>query len=88
MGTVDDLSDTGLRIGAVLFLDRLVVFHLAFKVAEVLPDLLVLEHHLLIVGLCDLLGQQGRRSIAFVQTGLNRLYQVDLLLLHVTDSVR
>jgi hypothetical protein len=41
LGTIDDISNARLSILAVLFLDGLVVFHLTFKVTEVLADRLI-----------------------------------------------
>ena len=74
LGAVDDVGDAAFGFVAVLFLDGLVVLHLALEVAEVLPDLLVGHDGLLVVGLLHFLSQDHVRPIPLLKPRFNLMH--------------
>ena len=64
-------------------LHRLVIVHLAFKVAEVFDLFLLLE----LLGLLDLQGEDHVGAITFLKSSLHLLDKVNLLALHLSDLI-
>ena len=88
LGSVYDLSHTRLSILRILFLNRLVVLHFSFEVAEVFTELLVGKDCLLVLGLLYFLGKKLVDSVAFIKAVFNLSDQVNLFSFHVTDLIR